>query len=99
MIKKRRPLSMRSASGIWVHTEGTTFFIEKKKTRKTGGTPTRKSDLSSGLILSPMPGKILKLNASEGQTFKVGETLCVLEARKMEYSLKAPFDGKVLKIF
>lgn len=50
------------------------------------------------VIKSPMPGKILNILVSEGQTVKKGDTLLILEAMKMENALKAPVDGVVKKI-
>lgn len=50
-------------------------------------------------IRSPMPGKILKIFKKQGESFKKGETLGILEAMKMENQLKAGFNGSVSKIF
>ena len=49
-------------------------------------------------VISPMPGKITKVFVTEGQEVKSGETLAVMEAMKMEHSLKSPKDGIVKKI-
>ena len=49
-------------------------------------------------IISPMPGKITKVFVTEGQEVKEGETLAVMEAMKMEHSLKSPKNGVVKKI-
>lgn len=53
----------------------------------------------SDLILSPMPGKILKINVAEGQTINKGDLLFVLEAMKMENNTMSPVAGKVEKVF
>ena len=42
-----------------------------------------------------MPGTILKVNVAAGQAVKAGDTLCVLEAMKMENEIKAPKNGTV----
>lgn len=49
-------------------------------------------------IKAPMPGLVLKVLVEEGQEFKKGDNLLVLEAMKMENILKAPADGKVKSI-
>ncbi|MCT8001702.1 acetyl/propionyl/methylcrotonyl-CoA carboxylase subunit alpha [Sphingomonas sanguinis] len=48
-----------------------------------------------GAILSPMPGRIIAVAVTEGQTVSVGQPLVTLEAMKMEHVLTAPFDGIV----
>ena len=50
---------------------------------------------SGEAVAAPMPGTILKVNVSAGQAVKSGDTLCVLEAMKMENEIKAPKDGTV----
>jgi biotin carboxyl carrier protein len=49
-------------------------------------------------IKAPMPGLVLKILIEEGQEFKKGDNLLVLEAMKMENILKAPEDGMVRTI-
>ena len=49
-------------------------------------------------VNAPMPGKILKVNASAGQAVKKGEAIIVLEAMKMENEIVAPQDGTVASI-
>ncbi|SDG71437.1 acetyl/propionyl/methylcrotonyl-CoA carboxylase subunit alpha [Pelagibacterium luteolum] len=51
-----------------------------------------------GAITAPIPGRISHLVITTGQSVKKGETLVVLEAMKMEYTLSAPFDGIVEEI-
>lgn len=49
-------------------------------------------------IKAPMPGLVLRINATVGETIKKGEPLLVLEAMKMENMIKAPEDVTVSKI-
>jgi 3-methylcrotonyl-CoA carboxylase alpha subunit len=53
---------------------------------------------SSGTILSPMPGRIIAVDVTQGQTVTKGQKLLTLEAMKMEHSLTAPFDGVVAEL-
>ena len=53
---------------------------------------------SSGTILSPMPGRIIAVDVTQGQTVTKGQKLLTLEAMKMEHSLTAPFDGVVTEL-
>lgn len=49
-------------------------------------------------IKSPMPGKVVKINVSEGETVTKGQTVLILSAMKMESEYKSPVDGLVRKI-
>lgn len=49
-------------------------------------------------VTAPMPGKVLSISASVGQSVKKGDTILVFEAMKMENSLVAPEDGTVASI-
>ena len=49
-------------------------------------------------VVSPMPGTILSINASVGQSVKAGDVLMVLEAMKMENDIVAPADGVVKQL-
>jgi propionyl-CoA carboxylase alpha chain len=52
----------------------------------------------SKFLLCPMPGLIVSLAVQEGQAVSAGDTLCVVEAMKMENVLKSDVDGTVTKI-
>jgi propionyl-CoA carboxylase alpha chain len=49
-------------------------------------------------LLSPMPGLLVSIAVGEGQEVKAGEELAVLEAMKMENTLRAERNGVVAKI-
>lgn len=48
-------------------------------------------------IDAPMPGKIIKLVASEGQAVKAGEVILILEAMKMQNEITSDIDGTLKK--
>jgi len=49
-------------------------------------------------IESPMPGSVLRVSVSEGDSIKSGDTLMVIEAMKMEVEIKAPAAGTVTSL-
>jgi len=49
-------------------------------------------------VTAPMPGKVLQLKVSEGDSVKNGDTLLILEAMKMENEIIANASGNVKKI-
>ncbi|MBO58270.1 MAG: hypothetical protein CMA77_04670 [Euryarchaeota archaeon] len=52
----------------------------------------------SGGLTSPMPGKILSILSSVGESVNAGQTLLILEAMKMENRICSPVDGVVTAI-
>ena len=49
-------------------------------------------------VNSPLPGSVIKVNVTEGQAVKKGDTLLVLESMKMENPILSDCDGTVTKI-
>lgn len=49
-------------------------------------------------VVAPMPGTILSIMVEEGQTLQAGDTICILEAMKMQNEIKATQSGKVSKV-
>lgn len=49
-------------------------------------------------INAPMPGNILKVNVTAGQSVKKGDVLMILEAMKMENEIMAPADAVVSSV-
>lgn len=55
-------------------------------------------DATAGDIMAPMPGLILDIMVSDGDTVTKGDSLLILEAMKMENVIKAEADGIVKSI-
>jgi len=47
---------------------------------------------------SPMPGKVLRVVVEKGQSVSAGDPLVVLEAMKMEQTIRTTIDGIVAAI-
>jgi propionyl-CoA carboxylase alpha chain len=47
---------------------------------------------------SPMPGQVLRILVSEGQKVKTGDSLVVLEAMKMEQTIRTTINGRVQSV-
>lgn len=65
--------------------------VASKKMKKAGA--------HAGGLKSPMPGKIFKVLKNAGEEVKKGEAILILEAMKMEHSIRSDKDGKVKKVF
>lgn len=48
--------------------------------------------------VSPMPGRVVAVNVKAGDPVELGQTLLVLEAMKMEFTVKAAVVGRVGKV-
>jgi 3-methylcrotonyl-CoA carboxylase alpha subunit len=70
--------------------DGAAFVLPTYRAEGTG-----QASAADGAIIAPMPGKVIAVDVSEGQTVTAGQRLLVLEAMKMEHALAAPFDGVV----
>ena len=82
--------------GTHVDIEGRSYFLNPQK--KSLGATSAGSD-ADGQLKSPMPGKIVQVLVTEGQSVSVGDALIVMEAMKMEHTIKANGDSIVDKVF
>lgn len=73
--------------GGWTYKRPSTG-VNRLKTKKG-------ASVGSGEICAPMPGQILKILVKNGQSVEPGESLFIVEAMKMEHTLKAPCSGTV----
>ncbi len=53
---------------------------------------------SADAVKAPLPGTIMSFKVKEGDTVNAGDTVCVLEAMKMENDVKTSKGGTVKKI-
>jgi acetyl/propionyl-CoA carboxylase alpha subunit len=51
-----------------------------------------------GDLTSPISGKVVSVKVKNGVSVKKGDVLMVIEAMKMEYLIRAPYDAKIKKI-
>ena len=54
--------------------------------------------VTSGSLLAPMPGVVVRLAVEQGQTVRTGDPVLVLEAMKMQHTVSAPHDGVVSQL-
>tara|TARA_B100001778_G_scaffold50899_1_gene38119 strand:- start:964 stop:2886 length:1923 start_codon:yes stop_codon:yes gene_type:complete len=55
-------------------------------------------EVTAGGLIAPMPGKVIDVKVKKGKKVKAGDTLVILEAMKMEHSIKASEDGTVSEL-
>ncbi|CAL8464529.1 g4064 [Coccomyxa elongata] len=79
---------------VWM--EGEAYAFSKPVPRKWARSGAIQS--SAGLVTSPMPGKIIKVLVGDGDEVEEGAALVVLEAMKMEHTVRAPRPGTVAEL-
>lgn len=86
---------LKQGSVMWAHINGRTILYETENAKAQ-----KKKQLveDPGKIFAPMPGKVIKVLCKEGDSVKKDQTLVVMEAMKMEYSLKVHTNGTIKKL-
>lgn len=74
---------------LWTHLNGETWTTETSSRRTRGGRGGAGAAANPNEIAAPMPGKIIKISAAKGAKVASGDVVIVMEAMKMEYTLKA----------
>lgn len=84
---------------VWYKLDGQVYSYPITELSQSSNRSSHKSVKSADRITAPMPGKITKIFVSEGHHVKKGDALVVMEAMKMEYTLKSDIDATVEKVF
>jgi biotin carboxyl carrier protein len=84
---KNRPVVLFDTNYV---VDGQEFTIDAPKRTRT-----KSKVVDHGQMKSPMPGKILKLLVAVGDDVVLGTPILVMEAMKMEHTIKASKTGKV----
>ncbi|MBS2012476.1 MAG: hypothetical protein JST00_06300 [Deltaproteobacteria bacterium] len=63
--------------------------VESERQRTAGAAKSRGGGRSDKVVRSPMPGRVVRLLVSAKDEVAAGQTLCVIEAMKMENEVKA----------
>ncbi len=87
--------ALKMSGKLWLHYNGETFQYSPELMQAQSK---KGMDLDPRSIISPMPGKVIKLFKKTGDLVEEGQTLVVIEAMKMEYNLKAIKKMRVKKI-
>ncbi len=87
---------------LWVPDLGDAIAVQAGGAATKGAGPKRPkataAGAGSGTVAVPMQGTIVKVLVSEGDTVEIGQTVCVLEAMKMENNVNAEKAGIVKEV-
>ena len=95
-------VTLSNNKGVWkVLVDGHEFSVKtdggagRKVVRKRK--ESRKS-VKSGVVSSPIPGKIVSLSVGNGDSVLEGDVVMILEAMKMQNEIQAPISGKITQM-
>jgi len=80
----------------FVFIDGNVFKV--KPVELTGRTKKRKKETGEHDLDSPISGKVVQVKVKNGDKVKTGDIILVIEAMKMEYLIRAPFNGLITKV-
>jgi 3-methylcrotonyl-CoA carboxylase alpha subunit len=85
----------RSIDSITLFKDGLTYKFDSVKASFN----TDEQESSDSNLKAPMPGAVTQVFVTANQEVKKDEILLTLEAMKMEYAIRAPYDGIVLAAY
>lgn len=72
---------------VWLNFQGQTWCVDSAQNSTSKRTSHNSGPLSE--VTAPMPGKIIKVAVQANQNVEAGQIVVIMEAMKMEYTLKA----------
>lgn len=72
--------------------------VESERMRAASAAKKTSGGGSDKIVKSPMPGRVVRLLVAAGAEITQGQTLCVVEAMKMENEVKAKAAGTVAEV-
>jgi biotin carboxyl carrier protein len=92
-IERTRVMAHQVGQKFWFHGRGSTYAGEwapALRASANGSAAAPDTDL-----IAQFPGKVRKILVKAGQKVGIGDSLLLVEAMKMEFTIKAPSNGKV----
>jgi acetyl-CoA/propionyl-CoA carboxylase biotin carboxyl carrier protein len=84
----------QSEDSIWVGHDGRTWTFAEVPLKNSE----RSAADAGGVLSSPMPGIVVAINVVIGQFVARGQSVCIVEAMKMEHNVTANLEGVVTDI-
>jgi biotin carboxyl carrier protein len=93
--------AVKTDEGYEVKLDGKRFEVELKDEKKLLLEKfgiAKASGAKAGVVKSPMPGLVVRLEVKVGDAVSIGQGLLILESMKMENEVKSAFAGTVKEI-
>ena len=92
--RRTRAAVIREGARLHVIVRGATDTLTLIDPLAAGGA----TEQAAGGVVSPLPGRVVKVNVKPGQSVEAGAALVTVEAMKMEHTFRAPADGRVERV-
>lgn len=86
-------MAVRRGDTVWVSFQGRQFKVERALSRSA-----QRGAASTGEFKAPMPGQVVEVFVSLGESVQKGQKLLVIEAMKTQQPIIAPFDGTIKQL-
>jgi biotin carboxyl carrier protein len=96
--KKLKTFIARDKDKIYVNVAGENFVFTALEDDDFSGDGGNSESEDRAEISAPMPGQVIKVNVSEGDSVEEGDSLLVVEAMKMETKLYSPISGIIKEV-
>jgi biotin carboxyl carrier protein len=80
---------------IVVDVEGVRYSFERQETSRA---PTAHRHGGSADVTAPMPGKVVKLLAVQGESVEANQGILLFEAMKMQNEIRSPLAGRLVAV-
>lgn len=85
-----------AVGGAWFSVAGRTFRLTEEQ--KDTDRPVTRGSGGDGKLEAPMPGNVVSVNVTEGQSVTAGTPVVVIESMKMMNEIAATADGQVRRV-
>jgi biotin carboxyl carrier protein len=92
--KRKRFWTFEKQGHLSLQSEGRLFY-GKLEAKVRGGSAQAGSDAD---LVAQFPGKVRKVLVKVGQKVQEGDSLLLVEAMKMEFTIRAPYSGEITKM-
>jgi biotin carboxyl carrier protein len=89
--KRHNVAAARERNGtVWAAVDGRIYRFSAVSDDDGGA-----AAVSENMVAAPMPGKVIKVFAAVGEQIEEGAPVLIVEAMKMEHTLRAPMSGEI----
>jgi 3-methylcrotonyl-CoA carboxylase alpha subunit len=87
---------LSSPNAIYLYWQGQEYLFTLNTRNRVSETSTPEKTYQ---LTAPMPGTITKIFVQTNDTINISDTILILEAMKMEHTIKAPYNGRISALY